>query len=39
MIEALDLEPADNWSREFLDALGAWKEPIERPFSPRRVGL
>jgi antitoxin VapB len=25
------LEPADEWSREFLEALGAWNEPIERP--------
>lgn len=28
------LEPADEWSPEFLDALGAWPEDIERP--PRR---
>lgn len=25
------LEPADEWPPEFLDALGAWKEEIERP--------
>jgi antitoxin VapB len=25
------LEPADEWSQDFLDALGAWDEPIERP--------
>lgn len=25
------LEPADEWSEEFLAALGAWKEDIERP--------
>lgn len=25
------LEPADEWSSEFVDALGAWNEPIERP--------
>jgi virulence-associated protein VagC len=25
------LEPADEWSSEFAEALGAWKEPIERP--------
>ena len=25
------LEPADEWPTEFLDVLGAWKEPIERP--------
>lgn len=31
------LEPADEWTREFLGALGAWKEPIERPPS-RRIG-
>jgi antitoxin VapB len=27
------LEPADEWSAEFLEALGAWHEPIERPRS------
>jgi antitoxin VapB len=27
------LEPADEWSEEFLAALGAWKEEIERPHS------
>jgi antitoxin VapB len=27
------LEPADEWSAEFLEALGAWNEPIERPRS------
>jgi Virulence-associated protein and related proteins len=27
------LEPVDEWSKEFLDVLGAWKEPIERPRS------
>jgi antitoxin VapB len=25
------LEPADEWPREFANALGAWSEPIERP--------
>jgi antitoxin VapB len=25
------LEPADEWSPEFLEALGAWNEEIERP--------
>ena len=25
------LEPADEWSEEFLATLGAWKEEIERP--------
>jgi antitoxin VapB len=25
------LEPPDEWSEEFLAALGAWKEEIERP--------
>ncbi|HEV7239023.1 MAG TPA: type II toxin-antitoxin system VapB family antitoxin [Thermoanaerobaculia bacterium] len=25
------LEPADEWSEEFLAALGAWKDEIERP--------
>ncbi len=28
------LEPADEWSPEFLRALGSWNEEIERP--PRR---
>ena len=27
------LEPADEWPREFLELLGAWKEEIERPAS------
>jgi antitoxin VapB len=27
------LEPADEWSKEFLETLGAWKEEIERPRS------
>jgi virulence-associated protein VagC len=31
------IEPVDEWTREFLGALGAWKEPIERPRS-RHVG-
>lgn len=30
------LEPADEWSQEFLDCLGQWKEPIERP-KPERL--
>jgi len=25
------LEPADEWSRDFIDALGSWPEEIERP--------
>ena len=25
------LEPADEWTSEFLEALGSWDEPIERP--------
>jgi antitoxin VapB len=25
------LEPADEWSEEFLACLGGWKGPIERP--------
>jgi antitoxin VapB len=25
------LEPPDEWSSEFLETLGAWKEEIERP--------
>jgi antitoxin VapB len=28
------LEPADEWTSEFVHALGAWSEEIERP--PRR---
>lgn len=28
------LEPIDEWPQEFLDCLGAWDEPIERPVSP-----
>jgi antitoxin VapB len=27
------LEPADEWSAEFLACLGAWKEEIDRPVS------
>ena len=27
------LEPADEWSEEFLSTLGAWSEEIERPAS------
>jgi antitoxin VapB len=27
------LEPADEWSSEFLGALGTWDEEIERPRS------
>jgi antitoxin VapB len=27
------LEPADEWTKEFLDTFGAWDEPIERPKS------
>jgi antitoxin VapB len=27
------LEPADEWSADFIDALGAWNEEIERPAS------
>jgi antitoxin VapB len=27
------LEPADEWSEDFLAALGAWHEEIERPRS------
>lgn len=27
------LEPADEWSEEFLSTLGAWSEEIERPES------
>ncbi len=29
------LEPADEWSAEFRSALGAWRETIERPRSPK----
>lgn len=25
------LEPAEEWSKEFLEVLGAWDEEIERP--------
>jgi antitoxin VapB len=25
------LEPADEWTPEFIEALGSWKEEIERP--------
>ncbi len=28
------LEPADEWSPEFVDALGSWTERIERPGNP-----
>ncbi|MEA2696947.1 MAG: hypothetical protein QOI66_1218 [Myxococcales bacterium] len=31
------LEPADEWSPEFLACLGAWHEDIPRP-SKRKVG-
>lgn len=31
------LEPADEWSDEFLASLGAWKEDIER-LSQQRLG-
>ncbi len=27
------LEPADEWSSEFIDAIGSWSEEIERPKS------
>jgi antitoxin VapB len=27
------LEPANEWTSEFLDTLGAWKEEIDRPRS------
>jgi antitoxin VapB len=27
------LEPADEWSAEFVEALGSWPEAIERPKS------
>lgn len=26
-------EPAEEWPAEFLETLGAWQEPIERPRS------
>jgi antitoxin VapB len=29
----LILEPADEWSSDFVGALGAWREQIERPRS------
>ncbi len=29
------LEPADEWSVEFVEALGAWPEDIERPARKR----
>lgn len=36
------LEPADEWSAEFLEALGSWREEIERPrsrsFDSARIG-
>ena len=25
------LEPADEWTSDFIDALGSWSEEIERP--------
>lgn len=28
------IEAVDEWSPEFLESLGAWNEPIERPQSP-----
>ncbi len=31
----LIVEPADEWSQEFLKLLGTWKEPVERPPSRR----
>jgi antitoxin VapB len=31
------LEPADEWTPEFIAALGSWPEPIERP-KKRRIG-
>ena len=31
------LEPADEWSEEFLATLGAWKDAIERPRSMANV--
>jgi antitoxin VapB len=30
------LEPADEWTAEFVQALGGWKEEIERP-RPRAI--
>ena len=27
------LEPANDWSKDFLECLGAWAEDIERPAS------
>jgi antitoxin VapB len=33
------LEPADEWSREFLACLGAWVDDIERPSSRRIAKL
>ena len=33
------LEPADEWSDEFLACLGAWPEPIERPPGRRLTEL
>ena len=29
------LEPADEWSAEFVEALGAWPEDLERPLGRR----
>jgi antitoxin VapB len=31
------LEPADEWSAEFIHALGSWSEEIERPKSQART--
>jgi antitoxin VapB len=31
------LEPADEWTRDFLDCLGAWHDDIPRPAS-RPIG-
>jgi antitoxin VapB len=31
------LEPADTWSEEFLECLGAWREDIPRP-AQRPIG-
>jgi antitoxin VapB len=31
------LEPADEWTGDFVEALGAWKDEIERPPS-RPIG-
>lgn len=33
------LEPADEWPQEFVAALGAWREKIERPPSRRVTKL